>query len=314
MKRLFILAAATVALASCAKTQVVYNEEPQEIAFKTVSGVMTKGSLDTGEDLGVFAELYDNSTDGALYFGNSQFTYNSDSWKAGRYWPISNGLIFTVYSPYIVGNEKASWNITTNTLTLELDENTTNQTDLLYGTTRPHGDRNSGKLPVELGHALAQITINVSAKKNSIVTLKSLKINKTIQSGTCSVTYGNPTSVSWVLGSAVNEKSLLGEETSLSTTPITKTCLVVPCNLIEQTLSFTYTLSGADDVNLVYTTTIKIDENPNQLGASWVHGKNYIYNITIDPKQIEFDATVAGWDANTDGNAGNGNDETDIEI
>lgn len=45
MKRLVILAAAIVALASCAKTQVVYNEEPQEIAFKTVSGVMTKGPV-----------------------------------------------------------------------------------------------------------------------------------------------------------------------------------------------------------------------------------------------------------------------------
>ena len=43
MKRLFILAAATVALASCAKTQVVYNEEPQEIAFRQVENVMTKG-------------------------------------------------------------------------------------------------------------------------------------------------------------------------------------------------------------------------------------------------------------------------------
>ena len=61
MKRLFILAAATVALASCAKTQVVYNEEPQEIAFRQVENVMTKGGAGTSlgnwsnASMGVFA-------------------------------------------------------------------------------------------------------------------------------------------------------------------------------------------------------------------------------------------------------------------
>ena len=105
MKRLFILAsAAALMLASCAKTTVVYNEAPEEIGFKAVTGVMTKAGeptkLPESENLGVFAHLYDNSVEGELYFGNTQFTYDTDSWKGTKYWPISNGLIFTVYSPY----------------------------------------------------------------------------------------------------------------------------------------------------------------------------------------------------------------------
>ena len=308
MKRLVILAAAVFTLASCAKTQVVYNEEPQEIAFKTVSGVMTKGPLDTGKDLGVFAELYDNSTDGELYFGNSLFTYNTDSWKGNKYWPISNGLIFTVYSPYINDNEKASWNTGTNTLTLELVDNTTNQTDLLYGMTRPTGNRNSPALPVELGHALAQVTINVSAKTNSIVTLKSLAINNTVQSGTCSVVYGATPTVSWpALGSVVDSKTLTNSETELTVSGITITYLVVPSTITDQTLTLTYVLAGSSQP-LTYTTIA----TPNALGTSWNHGKNYIYNITIDPKQIEFNATVAEWDDDTDGDGDD--NETPIGI
>ena len=46
MKRFFVCAAAAiVALASCSKTQVVYNDAPEEIGFKAVSGVMTKAPI-----------------------------------------------------------------------------------------------------------------------------------------------------------------------------------------------------------------------------------------------------------------------------
>ena len=46
MKRLFILAtAAIVALASCAKTEVVYTDAPEEIGFKAVTGAMTKAAI-----------------------------------------------------------------------------------------------------------------------------------------------------------------------------------------------------------------------------------------------------------------------------
>ena len=47
MKKIFILAtAAIVAFASCMKTEVVSNSEPQEIAFRQFTGSMTKADPD----------------------------------------------------------------------------------------------------------------------------------------------------------------------------------------------------------------------------------------------------------------------------
>ena len=101
MKRFFILAsAAIVAFASCAKTEVVYNEAPQEIGFKAVTGSITKVEQSSGAlsgDMGVIANL----TTGAAYFGNTQFVYNStdENWSCAdpKYWPVDeNKLSFAV--------------------------------------------------------------------------------------------------------------------------------------------------------------------------------------------------------------------------
>ena len=75
MKRLFILAsAAALMLASCAKTTVVYNEAPEEIGFKAVTGVMTKAHVEWNQEtskLGVFAIYQDNN----LYLENKIFYF-----------------------------------------------------------------------------------------------------------------------------------------------------------------------------------------------------------------------------------------------
>ena len=84
MKRFFILAsAAIVALASCAKTEVVYNDAPEQIAFKQITDVMTKSThtLSSGV-LGVFANQ------GAVeYFDNTPFTWATNAFTAEKYWP-----------------------------------------------------------------------------------------------------------------------------------------------------------------------------------------------------------------------------------
>ena len=79
---------------------MVYNEEPQEIAFKTVENVMTKGgagaSLGNWKDgsMGVFA-YKENSSD--IYLENKKFTkYQSENYWAGKgtsyYWPFQGSL------------------------------------------------------------------------------------------------------------------------------------------------------------------------------------------------------------------------------
>ena len=86
MKKFFFCAAAAiVALASCSKTQVVYNDAPQEIGFKAVTGVMTKTTTFADDRaLGVFANLTgDDNADGDVYFGNTSFAKgDGDTWTA----------------------------------------------------------------------------------------------------------------------------------------------------------------------------------------------------------------------------------------
>ena len=98
MKRFFILAtAAIVALASCAKTEVVYNDAPEQISFKQITGAMTKAAhtLEDG-NLGVFAHQGEDE-----YFGNTPFAGTSGSFTAAKYWPYEGTLDFTVYYPYV---------------------------------------------------------------------------------------------------------------------------------------------------------------------------------------------------------------------
>ena len=76
MRKLILCAAAAiVALASCTKTQVINTEEPKEIGFKTLTGVMTKattGSTDlVGGTMGVYAYVNGTTTS---YFSNVAFT------------------------------------------------------------------------------------------------------------------------------------------------------------------------------------------------------------------------------------------------
>lgn len=134
MKRLFILAAATVALASCAKTQVVYNEEPQEIAFKTVSGVMTKANAEWNAEsskMGVFAVL-----EGENYIDNKAFVKeDGEDYFVGDgkeyYWPFGKTLDFVAYAPHAAD---VTYDPSTKILTMDIDNsNVGNQTDVLYG-------------------------------------------------------------------------------------------------------------------------------------------------------------------------------------
>ena len=106
MKRILICAAAAiVALASCSKTQVVYNDAPEEIGFKTVTGVMTKGpiegtTLPTGKAMMVYAsKSKDNVEEYTHYFGPVPFGWKDSYWGGtpAQYWPETGYLKFIAY-------------------------------------------------------------------------------------------------------------------------------------------------------------------------------------------------------------------------
>lgn len=290
MKKFFFCAAAAiVALASCSKTQVVYNDAPQEIGFKAVTGAITKaeqsGTL-TGT-MGVFAFV--NGTADQVYFENIQFS-GSTTWTGGQYWPLQSSLNFVVYAPH--GN--ASY--TSKTLTVTGVDNTSattiaTQTDYLYGAEYYDGvadvttgyNKTSGQVATNFKHALAKVTL---AFTGSNVTVNSVSLVKPTLKGSYSVDYNATTLVAVWNATAETTDLTLTEfaDKTLNNSAQSVSIMVVPAD--DSDIAITYTIAGTDDV---LNATIP-------LSSTWAPGTHYTYNISINPIAIEFSApTVTGW-------------------
>ena len=294
MKKFFFCAAAAiVALASCSKTQVVYNDAPEEIGFKAVTGAITKDVQTAGEfnqDMGVIA--YQSGLTN-VYFTNAQFTKKTvdatTPWNGAtpQYWPIDSSLDFFVYSPYQGTGVTPTNTADSKTLAVEIADNSTAQNDYLYSNTYITGkDKTSGNIPVDFDHALAYVTVNFSG--DDVITLTDAKLNGTYQSGTYTVTYGNTTSVAWSNQSTSTNLDL--NEGKL-TSDYATSWLVVPedNNNAANTITFNYTIAGM---------TGDAISKEIALSETWAAGTHYTYNVTIGANEIKFTVqSVEEWAA-----------------
>jgi hypothetical protein len=282
MKRFFILAsAAIVALASCAKTEVVNNDGPQEIAFKNITGVMTKGNLGDNANvvLGVYADYTaEGASSSTSYFENVMFKGDAESteWKGdpAQYYPLSGNLDFIGYAPYSVD---ATY--TSNKLTLKLSNNsTTPQVDLLYSTKIEDKDKSTSSTAhiMNLHHALAKVSYNFTIQN---ITLNKVTLNDTFQAGTYEVDYTQfgVKNDRWTTSGEHVDWEFLGVPT------VNDTYLVVPSDQTSITLNY----------NLGSSNTV---EHTIKLSDSWEEGKHYVYNIIITPKEIKFSPVSTTWE------------------
>ncbi len=298
MKRLFILAsAAIVALASCSKTQVVYNDAPEEIGFKTYAGAMTKADLDeTHTSMGVFAYLQGSS----LFFDDTKFTTSSDNeWTGGRYWPIDNTQIidFAVYAPSKedVTGSNAAFNYTAKTLALTIPDNTptgtpATQVDWLYGNTIATGTKQSNLstgVGIELSHALSKISVVLKTAETTAFKFVSLTLDNTKQAGTITVDYdATPTMTvtpSDESGSYSHSFTGLTADDDIPASTEMGEVLVFPSSATDFT--FKYKMTGSD---ATLTAPIALDE-------TWEPSKHYIYTITVKGNEIVIVPTVDEW-------------------
>ena len=292
MKRLFILAsAAIVALASCSKTQVVYNDAPEEIGFKAVTGAMTKAvdSWDTAtEVMGLFAVKSDEST----YLNNVQFKKDeTEAYFVGwdgtahkpYYWPLNEVLDFIVYAPH-----NASAALTTNVLTIPVDNTGADQKDVLYGAEKlVDKAKQADAYAVNMKHALTWIEVNIVADQDGVLNVTKLDLTDIVPSGTLNVNYTTADApvLSWTNpGTAAPVSVYTG---AVGTTKVTKDFLIIPA--AEQTsFALTYTLNGGSSLN----TTLEID-------GAWKAGFKYVYNISVAASEIKITPTVLPWDETT---------------
>ena len=290
MKKFFFCAAAAiVALASCSKTQVVYNDAPQEIGFKAVTGAITKAEqTDATLDgtMGVFAFLHGGVTP---YFENKSFSKVSGTfWTAtpSQYWPVTSGLDFAVYAPH----QESGASVTSKSLTVATDNsvNTTidTQTDYLYGAAYYNNAgagyaKNTSSVPVTLNHAQAKVTVSFTGEN---VTVTNVKLDAPVLKGSYIVDYSaNTVKPDWTPGVASPAVTLISTA-DLTDEPASASLLVVPET--TSTITFSYKINGSD-ATLDYTITP---------AADWAYGTEYVYNVTITPKEIKFTPEVSfGW-------------------
>lgn len=301
MKRFFILAsAAIVALASCAKTEVRYdNAEPQEIAFKQITGALTKAPVDMDHavDMGVFAHTVAPTP--AEYFGNTRFAFSTDAWKAtpALYYPIQGELDFAYYSPYADG---WTWNGSTSLESPALTDIA--NTDVLYGQNIKRSSKTSTPLSVVLGHALAKVTINVLTDDNSAghIKITSVKLSNTYLGGKLQVTYASSALSDVVWSNTTQTDVSLTGSISLATAPqVFGTSFIIAeydtakaGTEYEQgtlTVGYTMDIDGAGAGTKEYSGEATFDLSPDGgPKAYWYVGNNYIYNIKATLTEITF--------------------------
>ena len=260
MKRFFILAtAAIVALASCAKTEVVYKDAPEQIAFKQITGVMTKAEFT--DNLGVFAYQGTNK-----HFDDMPFVHNGTNWtNADAVWPYEGQLTFTVYAPHTEYGASLNGSVLT-VANVEAAEN------VYYGATQVTTAK-TDEVDVVLRHMAAKVTVEVDL---GAYTLTSLTLNDACTSGEVNVNYGTTPATVAVAENTGSTQSLDMTEESVQ--------YVLPGAQTSFTIEFT---QGA----LSFEKTLTLPT------ANWVANTAYTYNITVaDPEQIYISASVAGWD------------------
>ena len=191
MKRFFFLAiAATCLLASCNKTEVVYNDGPQEIAVYAVNKVATKAPVTdatflSDDDMRISAYIAaadGNSDNVGELFNNVLFTKKSgqSTWTGGQYWPLFNSTInfFAVTEKgggvdntgvSFTGATKAEIHLTNNGIN--------NQNDLMYaiGQAKKEG-ANPTSVAMTFNHALAWVNFAFKVNEANIITINSVTL------------------------------------------------------------------------------------------------------------------------------------------
>ena len=308
MKRFFILAsAAIVALASCAKTEVLNNDTPQEIAFKQVTGAMTKADEPTAltTDMGVFAY----TSEGDAYFVDAssnaepkQFAKGTTYWEANpkQYYPMQTALDFACYSPYAAG-----WTYNNGTQTMTSKAFTADEikvTDVLFGAEVYDGCTDDVQVvSVLFKHALAQVSVSVKTNVPDDITITKVTLEKVNRGGTLIVDYESTklNTVSW--------DNVTPADYSWSGFTSPTTTDAVSCGDAYYFIANNYKdddpapdgindyANGCPQTKFVVDYTmngVEFSAEVSLTGAYWEMGKHYKYTISANLVEIQFDPKV----------------------
>lgn len=317
MKKVLCFAAvATILFAACQKTTVVGDySSPQEIGIFSVNKTMTKAgainttTFPTDYPMQVSAYLAEGATAAGEYFENKKFSYSTDAWVGGQYWPISTAKInFFAAAPEISGVTTTTFNPIADskkTATITVTGNATNQYDVMYALGQ--GSHTAGQaytnVPMVFKHALSWICFSATSGHTggdaptitvNKITVKDVAFDGT---GTLTVSSDNYTSTTSANVKSENVTPTWKVTAKTSTKEIAEASFSYGMLIIPETYNPTFTINYTVTQN---GTSFTYDYNYNPGSSTWEAGKKYSYNITITLQEIKITPTVDTWGTATD--------------
>ena len=323
MKKIFFSLLAIAAIASCAKTEAVYEGADSEIKLVPVTALQTKANVlaaidgteyPTAENFDVYGYWKNvgagqTYTDGQSYFGGAvEFTNKGNYWGGVTpyYWPKNGALRFAAYSPAdldLAHNQEGD--------TFSVDgyaqpSNTAETWDFLVAPTSESYTAMTAteKVSVVFEHALSWITLQVKAKDaaaEDVFTIKSVKINgvnttadfEASMLGQEMVQYESWTNwgtpAEYVVFDGV--QGVTAEPTVIENT--TAGTLVIPQATTNVTVVFNQ--KGVNGTMDMTDMEVNLDLVLNQDNEPWRPGYHYIYTLVFGLDEILINPSVDIW-------------------
>lgn len=329
-----LLAAATAIVASCSKTEVIY-DQGSEIGFTPATSHLTKAALNStvlpttcvittygyykstvAAGTGVTLQSFKNATEAVTtYIDAAPFkNMGGNLWHGdptAYYWPKTGSIVFAGYTEAPAGVNLA-FSYDDNALTSTdyvQTHNTAATKDFLYFNLTDPASKST--VPVAFNHALSWISFEIKAADETVankVTVNSITL-KTIKDK-ASLNTSSTTGI-W---SAQAFNDTTDQDIEVSTTDITPTTtstlvanngvIVIPQDATSIEVTYTTTLSATEIKT--ETVTVNLSGNGNWKEADgttdsgealnkWAEGRHYTYKLTLGLKEIIFAPTVNAW-------------------
>lgn len=332
-KYLFLASVAALSFTACTNETEEFTgtgsaSQQKEIALFPLANSSTRagsgaqsGTLDHSYDMYVAA--YKSTPNAGDYFGETQFTYNSDAdkWSGARYWPLGvSTLNFLAVTSGPTGTTRA-WGTGepaanfANKVVVTMADNSTAQNDMMWAVGQGSVSESAGTwtfpaVSMQFNHTLAWIkfTEKVTATASGKIKLKSITLNDAKYAGTLTVTWadynvtttpGDPTHT-WVASGSDLDIEVPGWEgaasalTNEEAAAVGNGLMIVP-QAAAGFASFTvaYQIQNPatlawEDYTYTHTPTVPTDRIVSQ-------GYQYTYNITFNLNEIMIAPTVSTW-------------------
>lgn len=343
MKKIFFSFLAIAALASCAKTEAVYEGADSEIKLAPVAAKQTKanvlGAIDgteypTAENFDVYGywknvgagETY---TDGQSYFGGAvEFTNKGNYWGGVTpyYWPKNGALRFAAYSPADLDLAHNQEGDTFSVDSYAQPSNTAETWDFLVAPTSESYTAMTAaeNVSVVFEHALSWITLQVKTKDaaaEGVFTIKSVKINGVNTTADFEASMLDQEMVqyeSWTNWGTPAEyvvfdgvQGVTAEPTVIENT--TAGTLVIPQATTNVTVVFDQ--KGVNGTMDMKDMVVNLDLVLDQDNEPWRPGYHYTYTLIFGLDEILINPSVDTWEEYIWAEGGSqGNIDTDKEI